>query len=270
MAKSILLIVLFSWSCIGLSQTILLDEDFTNGIPNSWSVFDEDQLVPDSSVAFVNDAWVGFTNLLDTCAVSTSYYSPAGATAVSEDYLVTPQVNLLSFGHLLSWDSKSFDANYPESYYVLLSTTDSLPASFTDTLKFVSNDSPNWKTTTVNIFDGGFANQPVYIAFKNASTDAFLLGIDNVMLTTDDVASAGAKKPVNVSVYPNPFVNGFFISGLTNSSSYQLFNIAGQMVSQGAVQGQSSHVKLGGLTPGVYFIKIEMKGQLVTQKLIKQ
>ena len=267
MKLSIFLLTLIFITSNGNAQTVLLDENFSSGIPSTWSVFNEDQLSPDSSVAFVNNAWVAFTTSIDTCAVSTSYYSvTAGQTALSMDYLVTPQVDLLSFGHIFSWESKSFDANYPESYMVLLSTTDSLPDSFTDTVKVVNNDSPNWKTFSVNLFNGGFANQSVFIAIRNTSTDAYLLGIDNVKLTTDDLAGISDKIKPKIQVSPNPFTDIVSVS-VPSYSKFEIINLSGQIVMSG--ETISSNLDLSILKSGMYFIKVEVDNLIFTEKIVK-
>ena len=250
-----------------MSQTVLLDENFSNGIPSNWRVVDGDQLIPDSSVMFVNQAWVGFSTSVDTCAVSTSYYTVnAGQVSASEDYLITPKLNLLSFGHLFSWDSKSFDANYPESYYVLLSSTDSLIESFTDTLKYVNNDSPNWKRFTINLFSMGYANQPVYLAFKNASTDAYLLGLDNVKLTTDDVTAVADQANQQFELYPNPVTTDLHVTVASNTV-YEIVNVAGKVVKRGLVYNQV--INCAELSAGVYVLRLQIENQMIPCKLIK-
>ena len=266
--KNISFLIALSFFAITLNaQTILLDENFSDGIPSTWSVFDVDQLTPNSSVNFVTDGWVGYAGSIDTCAISTSYYTiDSTQVSLSMDYLVSPKVDLLAFGHILSWQSKSFDANYPESYYVLLSTTDSLPDSFTDTIKTVNNDSPNWKTFSTNLFIGGFQNQSVYIAFRNASNDAYLLGIDNVKLTTNDVATINDDPITNIDVFPNPAVNHIRIA-VSNNTPYEIVSLAGEIVMHGMVENNMLDVSI--LKNGVYFIRVNQKGITSTRKIVK-
>ncbi len=257
-----------SLTVVSSAQTVLLEEDFTNGIPNSWSVFNIDQYTPNSDVSFVNDGWVGFTSVTDTCAISTSYYDVNdNEVSLSQDYLVTPRLDLLAFGHLLSWESKSFDANYPETYYVLLSSTDSLPSSFKDTLKIVSNDSPNWKSFTVNLFSNGYANQSVYVAFRNASIDAYLLGVDNIKVTTNDPANILDSQLSTLIMFPNPVTNSLFIES-GNGLNYNITNLAGQMVKSGILR--EKNVSFQDLSSGIYFISLFNNESQITKKIIKK
>ena len=252
------------------AQTVLLDEDFANGIPDTWSVFDRDQLTPNAGVSQVTDAWVHFTTTLDTCAISTSYYDVGnGQISQSKDYLVTPKLNLLSYGHLLTWASKSFDANYPETYYVLLSKTDSLPESFTDTLKIVTNDAPYWKTHTVNLFSKVSPNDQVYVAFRNASIDAFLLGIDDVIITTNDPANIAPLKDElsHIEVYPNPIVSDLFLTS-ANGLKYEITNLAGQVINSGVVS--ESRINFEAMESGVYFVSIFDHTNQITKKVVKR
>jgi len=264
MKNLLIAVVLIVFSLRLNAQTVLLEEGFYNGIPETWSVVDADGQTPDSSISFINEAWVAYESVFDTCAISTSYY--AGSSNQSMDYLISPKLNLLSFGHILSWESKSFDANYLESYYVLLSTTDSLPESFSDTLMMVSEDSPFWKTHSVNLFLGGFADQPVYIAFRNASTNEFILGIDNVKLTTNDVASISAASDNPVEVYPTPVLNTLNIN-LPSGSAYSIYNAHGEPVSQGLLE--NAKIDVADLPSGVYFLEYKKGSHFRTKKIIK-
>lgn len=257
-------------SVISIGQTVLLDENFSNGVPSNWIIQDVDQLTPNANVSTVTDAWVGFITASDTCMVSTSFYDVAsGEASQSEDYLILPKQNLLSFGHLLSWESKSFDANYPEDYYVLLSTTDSLPESFTDTLMIVRGEVPYWKGYSINLFSSGFANQAVYIAFRNASENAFLLGIDNVKLTTNDPAIIEEKTELDgIAFYPNP-TKGVLNFNTQMSFQYEIVSVTGEKQLSGMITNNDS-VNLELLNSGTYFLILNSQNNSIVRKIIKQ
>ena len=244
------------------AQTVVLDEGFTNGIPTGWSTQDVDQFTPNAQVSNFTSAWIGFTSAIDTCAASTSYHDTI--TGASEDYLITPSLGLLSFGNLLSWESKSFDANYLETYYVLLSTTDASPASFTDTIKIIVDDAPFWKNHTVNLFELGFANQNVFIAFRNASANEYILGIDNVKLTADDPATVSESILANVKLYPNPVVNQFQIE-VDEFKGYNIYNLQGQLM----ISGQEKSIDVSTFSQGTYYIEIKAGSGILNQKFIK-
>ena len=245
-----------------MAQTVLIDEDFSNGLPIGWQVADEDQQTPQTQVMQFTEAWIPFTSSVDTCVASTSYY--VDSTSQSEDFLITPAISLLTFGNLVSWDAKSFDANYPESYIVLVSTSDASPSSFTDTVKIVNNVPPYWTTRTINLVDHGYANQNVYIAFKNVSSNAFILGIDNVRVTADDPAGISSDELPKVEIYPNPVKDVLKIKA-TGFKAYAIYNITGQIIQT----GQTQEVNVSDLKTGHYFIKVETAQGVVTQRFVK-
>ncbi len=265
MKKIALLLFTFGLLLELQSQVVLLDENFSNGIPSNWTTFDVDQLSPKSDVSNFVDAWIGFNTATDTCAASTSYYEVGTDTvSLSQDFLITPPLNLLSFGNVLTWDAKSFDANHPEKYYVLLSTTDSLPDSFTDTLKVIENVQPYWGTKKINLYTKGHFNKRVYVAFRNASTDKYILGIDNVKMTADDPASISSVEKIEVLVHPNPVMDNLNIEA-ENFIGYKIFNITGKQIGIGF----EKNINVSHLNKGVYFVYVETENGDLTQKIVK-
>ncbi len=258
-------LVLLSWFAVvgAYAQTVLLEEDFSDGIPADWVVEDVDQLTPQTQVSNFTSAWIDFSTANDTCAASTSYYTDS--TGQSQDFLITPPLALLSYGNLVTWESKSFDANFPESYIVLVSTTDNLVGSFTDTIRKVNNDSPYWKSFTVNLLDKGYSNQTVYVAFKNVSTNRYILGIDNVKVTADDPATVSEDEMKTIQVYPNPVKTELMIK--TNTQlNYQIFNFAGQLM----MTGSENSIDVSNLVTGAYFIQIKTSEGTVNRKFFKE
>jgi len=212
------------------SQVELLNEKFTTGIPSTWSVINVDNNIPGSTI--YTDAWIGFTSVFDTCAASTSYYLDSNGDedveATSADYLITPQVSLLTFGNILTWDAKSLDGSFPDGYVVLLSTTDNLVTSFTDTLFAITEETPYWTSYSVDMAEKGFVNQDVYVTFLNNTTNGFVLQVDNVKITADDASSA-LGRTIDVSVYPNPFNNQLNFETI-GFESVSIYNMLGELI----------------------------------------
>jgi len=80
------------------SQIVLFEENFTTGIPSTWALVNSDNLIPASSPFNFIDAWIHIETTDDTCAASTSFYTPSGQ---SSDYLITPKLSLISFSKLV-------------------------------------------------------------------------------------------------------------------------------------------------------------------------
>ena len=197
--KKLLLIVLTCISVGTNAQTIFL-ENFNdiNGntaggagtytFPAGWFLRNVDNRTPDPAVAYVNDAWERredfANNVNDSCAFSTSYYSPTGA---ADDWMWTPAIGPLPAGCELRWNGLTYDTDYPDGYEVRIMTSGP-PTGGTGSLgNQVSNSTLLWSTTAENttwtlhtVSLAAYAGQTVYIGFRNNSNDKFLLLIDDV------------------------------------------------------------------------------------------
>ena len=186
------------------SQTIIFSEDFdgiagptaggagTYVFPNGWFLRNVDNRTPDPSVAYVNEAWerredFNF-NVADSCAFSTSWYSPVGA---ADDWMWTPLIGPLPPSTVLNWNAVSYDPSFPDGYEVrIMISAQGPPTGGTGVLgNQVSNstvifstaaEATSWTAHSVNL--NAYAGQSVYIGFRNNSNDKFLLLIDDVVV----------------------------------------------------------------------------------------
>ena len=112
----------------------------------------------------------------------------------ADNYLVTPQV---TFGStLLFWEYTN--ANYPDSYEVLLSTTGNAIADFTVTLRALQPASTEgWHQVAVDL--SAYANQQGYIAIHHVDYDMNYLFIDDFCI--------GNWTPVSNVASPYAFAN---------------------------------------------------------------
>lgn len=172
---------------MGFSQ-ILFEDDFDGSGPGiaGWTLNNVDGLTPNVNVAEFTDAWIevdrdasagGGANYGgpagDFAVASTSWYTPAGQ---SDDWLITPQITLSS-ASTVYWDAKTQDAAYQDGYELRLSTTGTNPSDFTEVLFTIANEVSDWESRSVSL--GAYTGQDVYIAFRNNSTDQFVLLMDN-------------------------------------------------------------------------------------------
>ncbi len=172
-------------ACLWADQGFALNEDFELGLFRpGWSLIDVDGQMPDANVAFVTDAFVVSDQLeagVNFSAISTSWYAPAGQ---SDDWMITPLVTL-GAASMLSWDARAPDPAFPDGYEVYVSTAMPVVADFmlNPTIFSVVGEADVFTPHVVDLAAAGYANQDVYIAFRNPSTDQFLLLIDNVQIT---------------------------------------------------------------------------------------
>jgi hypothetical protein len=131
------------------------------------------------------NAWVTreitYTNgTKDTIAVSCSYYTPAGT---ANDWLISPAFTPVANSWLL-FDALAQDANYPDGFKVLISTTGAAWSNFTaaPVLTVPAESATGWATHAINL--SAYVGLSINIAFVNNSNDMFLLYLNNIRATT--------------------------------------------------------------------------------------
>jgi uncharacterized protein YdeI (BOF family) len=154
-------------------------EDFEDGIPEDWAIFDNGIGTAQS--------WIAATDpVLTTFAVSQFENVDSGLTA---DWLVTPALTLAADAPELAFDAaESFGfADFGSAYSVLVSTTSQTdPASFTEVASYNEDDFPTaadgFANFTVDL--SAYAGQSVWIAFLHTQDDGDNWLLDNVSVTT--------------------------------------------------------------------------------------
>lgn len=253
----------------GNSQTEILNEDFQSGIPGTWTIYDNDGLTPDAQVSEYTQAWIIKEDpdvALDSTASSTSFFDPIGT---ADRWLVSPALNLGSFGNIIEWRAKSHDPSFPDSYKVLISTTDNQIASFTDTLILVSNELPTWITRNVNISDSGYNSGTVYIAFVNTTFNGFKLYIDDFTANIDDPVGI-EENLVDINIYPNPAssILNLDLSKIEGKVEHiRLINAVGQVVFNTTKAIHS--IDLSTFDSGIYSLEVVVDGRVSVKKISK-
>ena len=243
------------------AQTIVLQEDFNGGIPAGWQVIDDDGHPLHSSMTQFTDAWIPYVDGTDSCAASSSYFDD---TLQASDYLILPKQSLLTFSKL-SWEGRSVDASFPDGYYVLLSTTDSNLTSFTDTVLAVFAEHYQWNRKSVLLDTMGYANQDVFIAFKNFTEDGFILLLDDIMLEVSDFTSIPPNEKFEYVIYPNPTSD--ILSIQSNAPvQFEIYDLQGRLL----ISDQGNSVDVSALSNGQYLIMINSEQGSSTQSFIKR
>jgi hypothetical protein len=199
MKKIALLFLVFS-GVSGLNGQVLFYEDFdgipgptaggagTYAFPAGWFLRNVDNRTPDAQVSYVNEAWERREDfgqsVIDSMAFSNSWYSPVGP---ADDWMWTPQIATLPSNAVLTWNARSYDPSYPESYEVRIMTsgpptggTGVIGNQVTNSTVVFSTTGENASWTTHSINLSAYTGQSVYIGFRNVSNDKFLLVIDDV------------------------------------------------------------------------------------------
>lgn len=168
-----------------LSAGPILFDDFEVGSTVAWTLIDADGRTPDDEVSFMTSAWVVATDGINPTpanrvAVSTSYYDPIGK---ADDWLISPALALDAHS-VLSWRAYAPDDDFRDGYQVRISTTTPTVAGLTANaaLFSVSQEQSSWRSRSVDLAAAGYANQTVYIAFRNNTNNEFLLFVDTVIV----------------------------------------------------------------------------------------
>ncbi len=228
MKKIYTLIAVLLTANLGFSQ--IFTEDFQGGIPGTWTLINNDGNTPNASVAQYTDAWIIQDNpdmTGDSVAASTSWYTPAGT---SDDWLISPAINLTT-NNVLSWEANAPDAAYPDGYEVRISTAGTTMGDFlaNPALFTIAAENSTWTSRSVDLQAAGYSNQTVHIAWRNTSTDQFVLFIDSidvsVQLPFDAVMSSTNAQEytfIPLSQASNIVVDG----DITNNGSSALTNVS--------------------------------------------
>jgi len=183
--KKILLSASALFMGYGAFGQVIFSEDFqSNAMPSGWIIADEDGLTPAANVSWCTDAWVvrdDFVDATNKVAASTSWYSPAG---VSNDWMIM--------------QSMTQDANYPDGYEVRVSTSGTTAdiTTFSDLIYDVSADASAWNLHVATL--GNYVGQTINVAFRNITTDGFVLLLDDISAEVVPAFDAGLSALTNL------------------------------------------------------------------------
>jgi hypothetical protein len=243
----------FAMSTLLGQGNVIFSEDFESGIPAGFTLLNLDQNTPHPLVSEYSDAWIVVTDpndSTDTIAAATSYFNEPDT---ANRWLITPPISLGAFGNYLTWDSKSQDASYPDSYLVLLSTTDAQVASFTDTIAFVVGENATWTSRQVNLTSQGYNNQTVRIAFVLRSIDAYKLYLNNLEVRSLDNTSLTSLDLNQIKVYPNPSTHGITLSNKPANRLVHLVDLHGKVLESTT----ADYLSLVHVEAGIYLVVCE-------------
>ncbi len=182
-------------------------EGFESGMfpPLGWSILDEDDDGINWNGNFNNEQ----SNTGDYYAGSDSWTSSDGALS-PDNWLITPLLDLSETTELTFWVS-GFEATYfAEHYSVMLSTTGTNVADFTDVLHNETLTDDIWKEVTVDL--SAYSGE-VYIAFRHHDTyDVNMLKLDDITMP-----EISANHPTTIILSNNNYNFGTITTGTENS-----------------------------------------------------
>ena len=186
----------------------------------------------------------------------------------NDDWLVSPEV-IIGGPAEIRFLAKAFSLNYsPERFKVLVSTTGSDPADFTNTitpLPYVQITDTAWQQYSYDLSD--WENQSVHVAINCVSEDAFIFCIDNIEI--DTIGTVGIAEPIGSSfgVYPNPANEKINLQDVSGSE-LTLFNSLGKVVFRKDNTLHSISIDVSALPVGVYYLRVEKGSTSETTPLV--
>jgi len=122
----------------------------------------------------------------DSVAMSTSWFTSPGT---ANDWMITPMVAGVATNGQLSWEANTTDVSFPDGYQVWVATSIAGPTpvvtDFTTggIMVYSTPSAPSgttWGTQTVSL--AAYNGMNVWVAFRNNSTDKYVLQLDNVLI----------------------------------------------------------------------------------------
>lgn len=249
------------------AQTVVFFEDFQGGIPANFTLIDNDGNTPALAVAEFTSAWIALAdpeNLSDTVAASTSFFTPQDTAS---RWLISPPIPLGSFGNYFSWEARSHDPSFPDDYLVLVSTTDNLLSSFTDTIGFVIEENFEWASREVDLSEEGYDNQTIYIAFVQKTYDGFKLYLNDLEARKEDVTKLTSPKPLTaLNCYPNPSKDNVNFSSNQVIEAITIYSGTGQFM----LNSNQTAIDIRQFNPGIYYARVNCNNEIITLKFIKE
>lgn len=200
--RSLLLITLtVATGLFATAQQTFFSCDFENGIPADMSLYDQDGNEPSSDMKALGFAigipWITVDNGEGgKSACSTSWYRTAGQ---SNDWMVTPAIDVASPSAVLRWRAKATDKDYRDGYAVYISTEGNTPDKFerSTPLFSVNSETADWNSREISLAE--YAGKRIHIAFVNNSRDKSRLLIDDIYAGIPSVLEIHSTLPRVIS-----------------------------------------------------------------------
>ncbi|MDR0802024.1 T9SS-dependent choice-of-anchor J family protein [Fluviicola sp.] len=268
MLKQIALFSTVFVSALSLNaQTTILNEDFQQGIPENWTIVKADSYTAqDTQFA---PGWIALADpdgSNDSVAGATSYFTTTGKAS---RWLITPPLTIGTYGNFLKWKARSVDPSYPDTYQVLVSTTDTQITSFNDTIFRMEGEWEDWTDYEIDMTAQGYSGgQTIYLAFVLETTGGFKLYLDDINVRKDDPLSLNEHfLKADISAYPNPTRDLVRFSSENTLKHVAVYSTDGNLVYS---QENGTEISLAGFEPGVYLVRMTTNtGQIVTKRIQK-
>lgn len=184
------------------------------------------------------------------------------ASAPNNDWFISPQITLGTGSSISMWAASLSTDWGAEEFYIAVSTTDNLPASFTNVSPL---NTPGEAYTNYTADLSAYDNTQIYVGIHCVSNDHFVLFVDDIQITT--LIGIDENNATSVRVFPNPS-NGTINVENAQGSSIMIYNLIGEVVASQAKANKFESFDLSALSNGTYLVKVISEAQVSTQKVV--
>ena len=197
----------------------------------------------------------------------TSFSSVNG---VNNNWLISPNITLGSSDNVLTFYAKAADVDYGyEEFKVLISTTDTQLASFTEIASEAIDSSVQFAEYKYDL--SAYNGQNIHIAIQSISNDQFGFIVDDFTVDGSTLSTSETNIKNVTKVYPNPVQDSFKVDFGTSVDksklSLDLFNMNGVKVK--SFKNANSY-DISSLPAGIYVLEINDGKTKTVKKIIKK
>lgn len=242
------------------------DYDFTNESYTGTGIIFNPSMTTPAATGTVWDVRTGNKGLYFFAATG-----DVSGTPLNNDYFITPAIDLTGAGGgtTLSFWAQSVTAQYGlERFEVLLSTTGTNVADFTENLSGGEEQAPEAVYTEFSYDLTAYEGEQVYVAIHYVAQDSFVLQMDDFLVET---TTLGVGE--NAFQGFSHFVDNsgeLHLRAANQMENITLYNVIGQQVLTQKLNNTTATVNISELTSGVYIATVSIDGQNKSFKIVKR
>ena len=130
-------------------------------------------------------------------------FNGANSGGLIDEWIISPRLPLIESGDSLHFYAGAIGGNFDDSLKVLISTTDSLPGSFTDEIAYFKVDGPVGSWNKYSFDMSAYDGQEVYVAVNYYIVDGGPLGTHSDNVWIDHFILEGASTTARLQVVHN-------------------------------------------------------------------